>query len=289
MPDVLFFLQDTLDMFRSPFIRHAVLAALFASIACGAAGTLVVQNRLTFLAGGASHAAYGGIGIAFHFNLPALPCTLLFSLAASLLMGAATLRKDASGRSSAPTPDAAVGVLWAAGMAFGIILIELTPGYAGELMGFLFGSILTVPTSNLVAMAVFDVLLLAVLFFCRQGIWAVSLDRDFARSRGLPVNALSLLLIGITALTVVMLIRIVGLILVLALLTIPPYLARRISRTLYGTMAVAAVLSFLFCLAGLAVSWQTDISSGASIIAVASVVYFAALLPGFSLRRLRAG
>ena len=279
MDTLLSFTQD--GMFASPFIQNALLASLLAAIACGVMGTLVVQSRLTFLAGGAAHAAYGGIGIAFHFSLPVLPCTLLFSLFASLLMGLLSIRRSTCADASSGNTDTAIGVLWAAGMAFGIILIELTPGYAGELMGFLFGSILTVPRSDLVIMAGFDALLLALLLFFHQGLWAISIDKEFARTRGLPVDALFLLLVGMTAVAVVMLIRIVGLILVLALLTIPPYLARRVCRTLYSAMLVSGILALMFCLAGLVVSWHADISSGASIIAVAAAAYFLSLLPVF--------
>lgn len=275
MEEVAFF-QNFLTVLSYPFMQNALLASLLASIACGVMGTLTVQNNMTFLAGGASHAAYGGIGLAFFFKLPALPCTIAFSLLASLVMGAVTLRGEKSG-AGAPSTDAAIGVLWAAGMAFGIILVELTPGYAGELMGFLFGSMLAVPMQDIVGMALFDAALLLVLFFFRQGIWAVSLDKEFARTRGLPVNALFLLMVGLTAVSVVMLIRIVGLILVLALLTIPPYIARRFSRSLYSTMRYACALSLLFCLLGLALSWKTDLSSGASIIAVAACAYFLSL------------
>lgn len=273
-------LQSLSEALSYPFMQNALLASLLASLACGLVGTLVVSNRLTFLAGGASHAAYGGIGIALFFRLPLLPCTLLFSVLASMLMGAIALRHEAkSGHAGSGGPDAAIGVLWAAGMALGIILIELTPGYAGELMGFLFGSILAVPHSDLWAMGVFDLCLLGILFFFHQGLWAVSLDREFAQARGLPVAALFLLLVGLTAITVVMLIRVVGLILVLALLTIPPFLARRVCRSLYSTMALASALALFFCLAGLGLSWFTDVSSGASIIAVAAAVYFLSALP----------
>lgn len=264
---------------------NAMLASLLASMACGIIGTLTVQNRMTFLAGGASHAAYGGIGIAFYFKLPMLPCSIGFTLLASLLMGALTLKSERDGRSGDNSTDASIGVLWAAGMAFGIILVELTPGYAGELMGFLFGSLLTVPDTDIVAMAVFDGILLVILLLYRQGLWAISLDREFSRSRGLPVNALFLLMVGLTAVSVVMLIRVVGLILVLALLTIPPYLARRICSSLYSTMIVAGVLALAFCCFGLLVAWCTDISSGASIIAVATVVYFLSHLPVGRLRK----
>lgn len=270
-------IQPLQEMLAYPFVRNALLASLFASLACGIVGVIVVHNRLTFLAGGASHAAYGGIGIALYFQLPLMPCTLLFSLLASLLMGAMSLRRE--GRRTGDSSEAAIGVLWAAGMALGIILVEMTPGYAGELMGFLFGSILAVPDADLAAMALFDLVLLLLLFFFRQGLWAVSLDRDFARARGLPVRALHLGMIGMIALAVVMLIRVVGLILVLALLTIPPLLANRARLPFFTAMGLAALLAMLFCLGGLLLSWHADISSGAAIIAVASCAYFLAHLP----------
>ena len=275
--DILSLVHNFNEILAYPFIRNALLASLLASPACGIVGTLVAHNRLTFLAGGVSHAAYGGIGIALYFHLPLMPCTLLFSLLASMLMGVIALRREERGEGAT---DAAIGVLWAAGMALGIILIELTPGYAGELMGFLFGSILAVPTEDLAAMAVFDGILFLTLFCFHQGLWALSLDREFAKARGLPVHALHLLLVGITAIAVVMLIRIVGLILVLALLTIPPILAGRFCRSFYPSMLLAGVFAFCFCLGGLALSWNANISSGASIIAVAAATYFLAHLPG---------
>lgn len=279
--DPLSLFQGLREALSYPFMQNALLASMFASLACGIVGTLVIHNRLTFLAGGASHAAYGGIGIAMYFQLPLLPCTLAFSLLASMLMGAVSFQKDRAGQSS---PDTAIGVLWAAGMAFGIILVELTPGYAGELMGFLFGSILAVPPGDLAAMAVFDAVLLLLMFFFHQGLWAISLDREFARARGLPVRGLYLLLVGLTAIAVVMLIRVVGLILVLALLTIPPFLAGRFCRNLYSTMIAAGLLAFFFCLGGLFLSWNTDISSGAAIITVATLAYFLSLLPRIKTR-----
>lgn len=257
-------------------MQHALLAGLLAAVACGIVGTLVVQGRLVFLAGGVSHAAYGGIGLAFRYSWPVLPTTILFSLAASLLMGYVALKgKDGKNGSY----DAAIGVLWAAGMAFGIILIELTPGYAGELMGFLFGSILTVSKADIVTLAGFDLLILVIVWRYRQGLWALCLDREFAKARGLPVDTLFLLLIGLTSVTVVLLIRLVGLILVIALLTIPPYLALERARTLPGAMLLASLIAFVFCLVGLILSWHTDLSSGASIIAVAATTYLVVHIP----------
>ena len=258
------------------FMQHAILAAVLCSVACGIVGSLVVLNRLAYLAGAVAHAAYGGIGIAFASGLPVMPCTMGFSLASSLVM-AATMVKNGD---IAPdkTADTAMGILWAGGMALGIILIDLSPGYAGDLMGFLFGSILAVPTENLMVMAVLDALLLAALYRYGQGLAAISIDPEFARSRGLPVKRYFYLLVGLTALTVVMLLQVVGLILVIALLTIPPFMGRRLTSSLGGMMAASALLCCIFCLAGLALAYVFDVSPGAIIIAVAVAAYGIQLL-----------
>lgn len=259
-----------------PFMQHAVLAALLCSIACGIIGSLVILNRLSYLAGAVAHAAYGGIGIAFISGLPVLPCTMGFSLASSLVM-AKTMIKDGD-IAPGQTADTAMGILWAGGMALGIILIDLSPGYAGDLMGFLFGSILAVPVENLVFMAGLDLALLGMLYRYGQGLTAVTFDPEFSRARGLPVTGLFYLLVGMTAVAVVMLLQIVGLILVIALLTIPPYMGRRMTRSLPGMMLASSLLCFAFCLGGLAVAYVFDLSPGAVIIAVATAAYGAQLL-----------
>jgi len=259
-----------------PFMQHAILAAFLCSIACGIIGSLVVLNRLAYLAGAAAHAAYGGIGIAFISGLPVLPCTMGFSLASSLLM-AGTMVKDGD-IAPGKTADTAMGILWAGGMALGIILIDLSPGYAGDLMGFLFGSILAVPMENLAIMAGMDLALLIILYRYGQGLSAITFDPEFARARGLPVKGIFYLLVGMTAAAVVMLLQIVGLILVIALLTIPPYMGRKMTHSLGGMMAASGALCFVFCLAGLALAYVFDITPGAVIIAVATVAYGLQLL-----------
>lgn len=272
------------------FMQNALLAALLASLACGVVGVLVVCNRLIFLSGGAAHAAYGGLGLAFAFGWPVLASTVGFTLAASLLMASIMLQGEKRGRGSALNgSDTAIGVLWAAGMAFGLILIELTPGYASELMSFLFGSILAVPDGDLAFMLVFDALLMLVLLWFRQGIQAISLDRDYARAAGIPVDFFFLLLVGLSSVTIVILIRIVGLILVLALLTIPPYLALRLCKKVITAMLAAAALSMLFCIGGLTLAYFLDISSGPAIIAVAASVYFGVHLADLARKRLCSG
>ncbi|MEF2144605.1 MAG: metal ABC transporter permease [Desulfovibrionaceae bacterium] len=248
-------------------MQNALMAGVLASVACGVIGTLVVVNRMVFLAGGIAHAAYGGVGLAYFMGWPALPCTLGFTAVASLLMGAVTRRNSERN-------DTVVGVLWAAGMATGIILIDLSPGYASDLMSFLFGSILAVPALDLWVMLGLDLLVLALVVFFYSDLLSMSFDREFAVVRGVPVVFLHFLLPLLTALCVVMIVRVVGLILVIALVTIPTYLAERRARSLAWMMVRACGWSLFFCMSGLALSAWLDLTSGASIIAVATLCFF---------------
>lgn len=257
-----------LDALSYDFMQQALAASLLASIACGVIGTLVVVNRLVFLAGGVSHAAYGGVGLAFHYGWPVLPSAIGFSVASSMLMAGVALKRPEKA-------DTAIGVLWAAGMAFGIILIDLTPGYKADLMSFLFGSILAVPLTDLYLMAALDAALLAMVALCHQTLLVTSFDREFAEARGLPVRTAHYLVVGMTAVGVVMLIRVVGLVLVMALLTIPPFIAARSARSLPSMMAAATAWSTVFCVGGLALAYRWDVTSGAAIIAVASAGFMA--------------
>jgi zinc transport system permease protein len=257
-----------IEILSLEFMRNAVLAAIMASVACGVIGSLVVVNRLVFLAGGVAHAAYGGVGLAMFLGLPVLPCTVGFTLAASMVMSGVTL--TSRGRS-----DTLIGVLWAGGMAFGILLLDMTPGYNVDLMSYLFGSILAVPASDLKLMAVLLLFILGVVMLLFNQLLAMSLDREFCRSRGLRTGLLHTLLLVLVAVTVVMVIRVVGLVLVIALLTIPSYLAERITTSLGRMMIVASLLSTLFCLLGLWTAYQLDLTSGASIIGVAILGFLA--------------
>lgn len=260
-----------LDVLGFDFMRHALAAGLLASLACGVIGSLVVVNRLVFLAGGVAHAAYGGVGLAFATGLPVLPCAVGFSVLSALGMAGVSLRAP-------ERADAVIGAMWAGGMAFGVILLDLTPGYNTDLMSFLFGSILAVPGSDLAVMAVLDAVILGLTGWYYKDLLAMSYDREFARTRGAPVTGLYLMLMALTAMAVVMIIRVVGLILVVALMTIPPYLAERRCRSLAGMMLVSSLLSVVFCLAGLTLSYACDLTSGASIIAVASAAFGLSLL-----------
>jgi len=253
------------------FMQNALAAGLLASIICGVIGTLVVVNRIVFLSGGIAHAAYGGIGLAFYFKWPFLPGTIGFSLAAAMLMAAVT-------HTVKHRADTIVGVIWAVGMAFGIILIDLTPGYNVDLMSYLFGSILTVPSSDLVVMTVVGVVITVLVFFYYPDLLAMSYDEEFAKIRGIPVKALYFGLIGMLAVTIVLVIQVVGLILVIALLTIPPFIVEKYAKSLAQMMVASSVLGSVFTLTGLWLSYRYNLTSGVTIIMVSGSAFIISLL-----------
>lgn len=255
------------------FMQNALAAGLLVSLACGIVGSLVVVNRMVFVSGGIAHAAYGGIGMAFFFGLPPLLGAAFFSLFVSVLIGILTLR-------NIHRSDTVIGALWAAGMALGIILIDLSPGYNVDLMSYLFGSILAVPRIDLWLALSLDALILIFIFIYYRELLAVSFDPEYAFLRGVSVRFIHFSLLAITALTVVLTIRVVGLILVIALLTIPPYIAERVSGSLGQMMCYSFLGSALFTVSGLWISYAFNLTSGASIIMVATVVFFAFTFAG---------
>jgi zinc transport system permease protein len=259
-----------LEALQFEFMRNALMAGLLTSVACGVIGTFVVVNRIVFLSGGIAHAAYGGIGLAFFFGLPFVVGTLGFALLVAMVMAVVTLK--ARHRS-----DTIIGVLWAIGMALGVILLDLSPGYNVDLMSFLFGSILAVPTADLWLMLVLNILILLTVVYFYNDFLALSYDEDFAKLRGVRVKLLYFVLLAMVALSVVMIIRIVGLILVIALLTIPPYIAEKHSGSLRAMMFISFLLSCLFTMVGLWVSYVFNLTSGATIIMVAGVCFFISL------------
>lgn len=243
------------------FMQNALIAGLLASIICGIIGALVVVNRVVLLSGGIAHASYGGVGLAFFLGLPMLPVTAAFAVCSALLMAFVTLKVK-------ERADTFIGVMWAAGMALGIILLDITPGYNVDLMSYLFGGILATPQSDLILMAWLAAIVLIVVFTCYKGFWAMSFDEEFARARGIPVTPLYFLMLALIALSVVMVIRVVGLILVIALLTIPPQIAESRTSSLHTMMILSSIFSMIFCVTGLLLSYELNLSSGATIIAV---------------------
>ncbi|NLG51395.1 MAG: metal ABC transporter permease [Chloroflexi bacterium] len=264
------------------FMRNALMAGVLVSVACGIIGTLIVINRIVFISGGIAHAAYGGVGLGYFLGFSPVLGAVLFSLLSALGMGAVQRR-------TRQRVDTIIGVMWAIGMAIGIILIDLTPGYKADLMSYLFGSILAVPTGDLALMLALDVVILAVVALFYKELLAVSFDETFASVENVPVDAIYLMLMCMVALTVVMVMRVVGLILVIALLTMPAAISGQLVKNLRKMMVLAMLLGVLFTWAGLWLSYFLDITSGAAIILVSGLAYLATLAVKWVLRRVRAG
>ncbi|ADV45891.1 metal ABC transporter permease [Nitratifractor salsuginis] len=249
------------EIFHYTFMQNALLAGILVSLAAGIIGSLIVVNRLVFLTGGIAHSSYGGIGLAIYFSLPIFLGASLFTIATALLLAWLTFRRR-------HLSDTYIGMIWAVGMALGVIFVDLTPGYNVDLMSYLFGSILAVEHRDLWFMGL---LLLGVLFFVHRWyreLLAISYDSEYAELRGIPSSRFYTLLLILSALTVVAAIKVVGLILVIALMTIPTHIAQHHSSTLYGMMIRSALLAALFTLAGLWLSYRYDLTSGACIILV---------------------
>lgn len=253
------------------FMRNALIAGVLVSMICGIIGTLVVVNRIVFISGGIAHAAFGGIGLAFYAKIPPLAGAALFSILFAMIMAIASFKRR-------ERSDTIIGVLWAVGMAVGILLTDLTPGYNVDLMGYLFGSILSVPLADILFMLGLGILVLSVVFVFYKELLAMSYDEEFSFVVGVPVKALYFLLIGLISLSVVLVIRVVGLVLVIALLTIPPYIAERYTKSLGRMMLLAAGLGMLFTLSGIWLAYTFDLTSGATIILVAGVGFFISLV-----------
>ena len=254
------------SLWQHAFLQTAVVTALLASIGCGIMGTYVVVKRIAFLAGGIAHSVLGGMGAAVYFGFEPLHGALPAAIAAALLIGWVRLRWRAQ-------EDTLISALWAIGMAVGVLFIAKAPGYQSDLMSYLFGNILLVPPESLWFMVALDLLLLTIVAAYHRQFLAVVFDEEFARLRGVPVDFFYMLLLVLVAVTVVLLIQIVGLILVLALLTLPAAVAGHYVHSLGRMMLIATLLGAALSIAGLALSYGPDLPAGPTIILLAGGVY----------------
>jgi zinc transport system permease protein len=264
------------EALSQPFFQRALLAALLASIAAGVVGTYVVVKRITSITGGLAHAAFGGVGLGVLLGFDPLLGATGFGLTAGLGVGAAYRRLGA-------TLDTAISIVWSLGMALGMLFIALAPGYAPDLTAYLFGSILFASWDYVWLVAGLDLAILVVTVALFDAFAAISFDEEHATVVGLPVGALWLVLLALVALSVVTLIRLVGVILAIALLTLPAAAARPWARGLGSMMVLATALSVLASLAGLLGSyalsarWGLSVPSGPLIIVVAVVLFGASV------------
>lgn len=266
------------DLPRYTFLQHALLAGVLASVACGVIGSYVVTKKISYIAGSISHTVLGGLGAARYFQVvhgwdwfAPLYGAVLASLLAALAIGLVSMK-------ARQREDTVIGALWAVGMAAGILFISQTPGYNDDLMSYLFGSILMVSSRDLWLITGLDLLIVIVAALFYNQFLAICFDEEFARLRGIRVEGFYLLLLCMTALTVVLLVTVVGIIMVIAIITLPAAVAGEFTKRLWHMMLLSALLTVLFTTTGLAVSYGPNLPAGATIIVIAGAAYLVSVV-----------
>lgn len=255
------------------FFRSALLAGLLASVVCGIIGSYVVVKHMISVAGGISHAAFGGIGLGYFLGIDPLTGAFWFTMGLGGIIWGLMER----GRQHI---DTLIGAFWAGGMAFGILCISLTPGYTPDLFSYLFGNILLVPPEHLFLTGIMAAIVVGSVSALYPALQAVAFDAEYATISGLPTRWLNLLILLLIAASVVVLIQVVGIILVIALLTLPAAIARNFIRTLKGMMILSTLIGMILTTSGIFLSWMYDIPSGSTIILMGVALFL--LVTGLS-------
>lgn len=255
-----------MDLLQYTFIQHALIGSLLASIACGLVGTYIVTRRLVFISGGLTHASFGGIGLGLYTGLSPILSAAVFAVLSAFGVEWLSKRKDMR-------EDSAIAVFWALGMAVGVMFTFLSPGFAPDLSAYLFGNILTITQSDLALLG--SVAAVLVIFFALfiHPLTYMAFDPEFARSQGLNVQLLEYVMMMFIALTIVACLRMVGIVLVISLLTIPQMTANLFVHRFHHIIWLSVGIGYVSCLGGLYLSFRENIPSGASIIFFSIVIY----------------
>lgn len=255
-----------MELLQYTFFQHALIGSLLASIVCGMVGTYIVTRRLVFISGGLTHASFGGIGIGLYAGISPLLSAAVFAVLSAF--GVEWLSKRSEMRE-----DSAIAVFWTLGMALGIIFTYLSPGFAPDLSSYLFGNILTIAVPDLLFLGI--VALLTTLFFALyiRPIIAIAFDREFAASQGIRVRLFEYLLMMLIALCIVGCLRLVGIVLVISLLTIPQLTANLFTHSFKRIIWLSISIGYLSCLGGFLLSYYLNVPSGASIIFFSIIIY----------------
>lgn len=248
------------------FFSNALLIGILSGIACGIIGSFIVIKKISFISGSIAHASFGGIGLAYFLGFNPVLGAVFFSVLSALGIGWVNKKNKTQ-------EDASIGAIWAIGMAIGLIFIYFTPGYAADLMTYLFGNILLSTTRDLWYVLFLDLFIIASVAYLFKWLVAMIFDEEFARVTNVPVFPLYLFLLALIALSVVVLIRSVGVILVIALLTLPASTAQLVSKSFKTIIGWAVLLAVLENLAGIILSYYLNVPSGPVIILLAAVVY----------------
>ena len=259
------------------FLQNAIMAAILASIVCGVIGTYIMEKKLVMMSGGIAHTAFGGIGLGYFLKVEPILTALGVSVLAAVSV--ASVKRKAMTDS-----DLLIGMFWSLGMALGVVFIAMTPGYPPDIASYLFGNILAVSRADLRLILGLDILVVATVTMFFHSFNAYIFDEEFASVTGVPVKFLEYLLFVLVAVTVVILIRVVGIILVIALLTAPPAIAKQFTYDMKKIMGLSVIFGIVFCLSGLWLSYTVRLASGASIVLVAVSTYVVVSLICYGLR-----
>ena len=254
------------SIFQYGFIIKGLLGAIFASITAGIAGTYVVSKRMVFLSGGITHASFGGIGIGYFIGINPVVGAAIFGIMSALGVEYLSVKQKIR-------EDSAIGILWAFGMAIGIIFIYLTPGYTPNLMSYLFGSILTVSHADIIALGIMSVVLILYFGIFYRTILYISFDEVFARTYSSYVDVFKYITTSLIALTIVLNIRMAGVVLVISLLTIPPNIAILFTRVYFKIVIWSILAGFVGTATGYAISYYAGIPVGATIIFTLVIIW----------------
>lgn len=254
------------SIFQYGFIIKGLLGAIFASITAGLAGTYVVSKRMVFLSGGITHASFGGIGIGYFIGINPVVGAAVFGIMSALGVEYLSVRQKIR-------EDSAIGILWAFGMAIGIIFIYLTPGYTPNLMSYLFGSILTVSNADIIALGIMSAVLILYFGVFYRTILYISFDEVFARTYSSYVDLFKYITTSLIALTIVLNIRMAGVVLVISLLTIPPNIAMLFTRVYFKIVIWSILAGFIGTATGYAISYYAGIPVGATIIFTLVIIW----------------
>ncbi len=256
-----------MDLFQYAFFQNALIGSLLTAISCGIVGTYIVSRRLVFISGGITHASFGGLGLGFFLGTNPIWMAMVFSVLSAF--GVEWASKTQSIRE-----DSAIAGVWALGMALGVIFIFLTPGYAPNLSAFLFGNILTITRTDIWGIAALALGLILLFSFYMREIIYVAFDRDFARTQGLPVRFIEYLMMVIISVTIVLSIRLMGIMLLMSLLTIPQVTINLFTASFKKIVWGSVLLGFAGCVTGLFLSYFLNVPSGAFIILVLVLFFF---------------
>ena len=268
------------DILQYNFLSNSLIACVLSGITCGIIGTYIVARRMVFLCGGITHASFGGMGIAFYYGAnPILGATIFAILSA--------LGIEWSNSRSKIRPDSAIGMVWGVGMAIGAFFIALRPGYtSGDMANFLFGSILTVTSSDIIALAALTAVLVIGTLLWHRPIMFAAFDRNFAEASGVPVKRINYAMAIITALTIVLSIRTMGIVLLISLLTMPVVTANLLFKNYKHIAPVAATIAIIAGVAGIALSYHAEVPSGPAIIFVLTLAFLTIKLLSLWVKRL---